>query len=181
MHISMCFRISFYFCFPSQQSTVSMDSHVKPPAYSAIDSTPSAPAYNVQDQSHQFTHESAPLLNPGPVYGSGNVTYAVSPAPVIVAYQSPYDTTGIFVLSCFVLWLCNLPTGLIAFILAGEQFNWQLVHLNGCHLILNLKLIIPSRLHCQFGLVWLLNGPSTQEVIRANTRCGCSLTSYPGR
>jgi Reverse transcriptase (RNA-dependent DNA polymerase) len=29
--------------------------------------------------------------------------------------------------------------------------------------------------------VWLLNGPSTQEVIRANTQCGCSLTSYPGR
>jgi Phospholipase A2-like domain len=30
-------------------------------------------------------------------------------------------------------------------------------------------------------LVWLLNDPSTQEVIGANTRCGCSLTSYPGR
>jgi hypothetical protein len=32
--------------------------------------------------------------------------------------------------------------------------------------------------------VWLLNGPSTQEVIRANRpniRCGCSLTFYPGR
>jgi hypothetical protein len=41
------------------------------------------------------------------------------------------------------------------------------------------------QLHLMNSLVWLvgwlLNGPSTQEVIRANTRCGCSLTSYPGR
>jgi hypothetical protein len=32
----------------------------------------------------------------------------------------------------------------------------------------------------QVLFVWLLNGPSTQKVIRANTRCECSLTSYPG-
>jgi hypothetical protein len=37
-----------------------------------------------------------------------------------------------------------------------------------------------SNLPC-FLFVWLLKGPSTQEVSRANTLCGCSLTSYPGR